>query len=557
VSTDAPPLLAPGERLITIPQGIPDITLGWAMMHWAVKYLRIPNGPDAGQPWDFTTSQVRFFLWHYALTPDLRWIYSHSVRRLAKGAGKSPIAAVHSLMELLGPARPHYLDGDAPGGVIGQRVSMPLVQIAATSESQTANTMRMIRAMTSKTSKVTQFYKLDPGKTVIYTQNDGQLEVITSSAAAAEGALVTFAVRDETEHWRPANGGDLLAQTIDRNLRKSNSRAVDTCNAWEPGIGSQAEETYDAWIAQEEGRTRSENLILYDAYLAAPETDLNDDKSLEAGIAQAYHDCHWVDQRTIKGSVLDVRTPTDVGRRFYLNQPVASLKSWTTPQEWATISDPAKVMADVSDGDDVALFFDGSRTQDATALMACHIDTGDIFTIDVWEPRQASAHAEAEPVPVPEIDAAVDRAFERWNPVAFFADVREWESFVRVEWPKRYGERLKIWAVPGGKEPQPIAWDMRTHVYDFTMAAELVRGEITSRDFIHDGDSRVARHIANCRNYPNRWGTSVSKETRSSPKKIDAGVCVIGARMARRLFLAGQIEKNKTEERTGRVHGFS
>ena len=249
-----------------------------------------------------------------------------------------------------------------------------------------------------------------------------------------------------------------------------------------------------------------------------------------------------------------MRTPVDIGRRFYLNQPVASLRSWTTPQEWATISDPQFLVAD---GDEIALFFDGSRTQDATALVACHIESGYIFTIDVWEPAPASAGQEAAPVPVHEVDAAVERSFERWSVVAFFADVREWESFVRVEWPKRYAEKLKIWAVPTGREPQAIAWDMRTHVYEFTMACELVRTEIEGREFRHDGDGRLARHVANARNYPNRWGTSVSKETRQSPKKIDAAVSAIGARMARRLYLASLIDKNGSREKTGgRVHGF-
>ena len=44
------------------------------------------------------------------------------------------------------------------------------------------------------------------------------------------------------------------------------------------------------------------------------------------------------------------------------------MDAWTTQQEWAAIADPAQVMADVSDGDEIVAFFDGSRTRDATAL---------------------------------------------------------------------------------------------------------------------------------------------------------------------------------------------
>ena len=159
------------------------------------------------------------------------------------------------------------------------------------------------------------------------------------------------------------------------------------------------------------------------------------------------------------------------------------------------------------------------------------------------------------PVPVAEVDGAVENMFGRWDVKGFFADVREWESFSKVEWPKRYAEQLALKAVPGGKDPQPIAWDMRTHVYDFTMACELTLQEIDDRSFGHDGDSRVARHVGNARRHPNRWGVSVAKETRDSPKKIDAAVCVIGARMVRRLYLAGKPEQKKP--RTGKVHGFA
>jgi phage terminase large subunit-like protein len=145
--------------------------------------------------------------------------------------------------------------------------------------------------------------------------------------------------------------------------------------------------------------------------------------------------------------------------------------------------------------------------------------------------------------------------FDRWAVKGFFADVRERESFTKVEWPKLYADQLVTLAVPGGKDPQPIAWDMRVHTYDFTMACELTLTEIQEHGFTHDGDSRVARHVVNARRHPNRWGVSISKETRDSAKKIDAAVCVVGARMVRRLYLASAVREKKP--RSGKVHGFA
>ena len=237
-----------------------------------------------------------------------------------------------------------------------------------------------------------------------------------------------------------------------------------------------------------------------------------------------------------------------------MNWPTAPEDAWVEPQDWARLTDATQA---VSDGEEIVMFFDGSKSRDATALVGCRVSDGHVFTIGVWEPDPA--HDTVDVVPVPVVDATVERAFDRWQVLAFFADVKEWESFAKVTWPERHGEDLLIKAVPGGKEPQPIAWDMRSHVYDFTMACELAETEIAEQAFTHDGDARVARHVGNMRRRPNRWGVSVSKETPDSPNKIDAGVCVIGARMVRRLLITSDAYKKCTAKRprTGRVYGFS
>ena len=65
--------------------------------------------------------------------------------------------------------------------------------------------------------------------------------------------------------------------------------------------------------------------------------------------------------------------------------------------------------------------------------------------------------------------------------------------------------------------------------------------EINEGAFAHDDNPVVARHMGNARRYETHWNgaISVKKETPNSPNKIDACVCVIGARMVYRLALAG------------------
>jgi hypothetical protein len=105
-----------------------------------------------------------------------------------------------------------------------------------------------------------------------------------------------------------------------------------------------------------------------------------------------------------------------------------------TPQEWAKLTDPTRVVAD---GEDVVLFFDGSKSRDATALVGCCMSDGHVFTEYVYEPDPK--HTTEDVVPVGAVDSAVIGAHEKYNVVAFFADVQEWQGFVRVTWPDRYG----------------------------------------------------------------------------------------------------------------------
>src|SRR5688572_834024 len=93
----APASAAPGSRLSTLPEGEPDLTLGWEAILWAERCLIQPNGPRSGLPFRFTRDQLRFVLWWYAFGDDGQWLFHHGVRRLAKGSGKSPFAAVLAL----------------------------------------------------------------------------------------------------------------------------------------------------------------------------------------------------------------------------------------------------------------------------------------------------------------------------------------------------------------------------------------------------------------------------------------------------------------------------
>lgn len=440
----------------------------------------------------------------------------------------SPFAAALCLFELLGPCRFDGFDRHEPFGVRAKPMSMPLVQIVATSESQTANTIRMVRAFCQKKGPLARKYDLEVAKTFIETPGGGKLQQMTSSAHSMEGGEVSFVVGDELEHWLPAQGGPAMLETIQQNAAKMGGRFMGTCNAWVPGEQSSAEAIFEAWCDQEDGLTRGKTKVLYDARIAPPNTVLTDEpEEGQVGLTKAleyvYEDCPWVNLESIKEQIWSPEYPESRSIRFFLNRPNAAEASWITLEEWTQLRKPDRK---VEPGERIVMFFDGSKSNDHTALVGCCMEDGHIFKIGHWKPEKPLGV-----VNVAAVDAGVRKAFDTYNVVAFWADVREWESFTRTAWPEDFGDRLIVPAVRGGMSASPIAWDMRSHAYQFAEAAETAFTEIQQQTFTHDGDSALGEHVSNCRvnEFKGRW--SVKKESPKSSKKIDLAVCMIGARM--------------------------
>ena len=346
---------------------------------------------------------------------------------------------------------------------------------------------------------------------------------------------MSFVIGDETEHWTPGMGGPGLMETLTQNAVKTGSRVMETSNAWIPGAQSVAESTFEAWCEQQEGKARATQTILYDAIIAPPNTALHDEPadgeiSLTDGLRHVYQDCPWVDIEPIKQQIWASNYPVSRSRRFFLNQPNAAEDAWVSLQEWSVLADPAR---ELEPDEEIVLFFDGSKSNDHTALVGCCMSDGHVFTVGVWAPERSTGV-----VNFAAVDSAVRRTFDRFTVLAFWADVREWESYVKTSWPEEFADDLLVWANPRGKESAAIAWDMRSHGYQFAEAAEMCFAEIQDGTFTHDGNWDTSRHIGNARVNETRGRFSIKKESPHSPNKIDAAVCVVGARMVYRAVKA-------------------
>lgn len=527
--------MADGSAPIRIgPDGWPDVTrtLFPHIEDWTRRYLIQPDGPDAGGPWTFTDEQARFLAWWYAIDDAGRWVYRRGTLRRVKGWGKDPIGAALCLIEFAGPCRFGGWNRDGTPAAIQHPSSW--VQVFAVAKDQTRSTMRLLEPMLSKRAMFE--YGIEINKTVVYGR-DGRatIEALTSAPDSAEGPRPTFVLRNEVQNWVEANEGHDMAEVIDGNLAKSRdgaARALSLCNAHVPGRDSVGEREWEAWQAVEQGRSRATD-ILYDSLEAPPDTELADEASLRRGLELARGDSTWLDVDRHVAEIWDPRTTPSEGRRKYLNQIVATEDAWVTPQEWDRLADPD---LELEDGEQIALGFDGGKTDDHCALVGIRIDTGDWHTLGVWDPELYGGEAPREL-----ISGTIDNAFERFDVVAFYSDVAEWESYVD-QWAERHGRQLAAKATVRN----PIAWDMRRSK-EATRAAELLHDDIVEQAFRHDGDPRARQHAHNARRRINAHGVTFGKEHRESKRKVDALAAGMLARQARRDYLA--LPRNRQRRR--------
>ena len=510
----------------------PERTIVGPVVDWCYDNLLQPDGPNAGNPWEFTDEQLRILAYWLAFDENDRWLYRRGTIRLCKGAGKDPLGAVLAAVELCGPSR--VRNGKAI------RYLSPWVQVAAVSRDQTRTTMRIFPQLFAKHT-VTK-HAIEVNKEIIYANGGaGVIEAVTSSPDSLEGGRATLTIRNETQYWRKGNGGHDMAEVIDGNLAKSRdgaARALSLCNAHVPGEDTVGEREWDAFQAIQAGRTRLKDVFYYSVE-APPGTKLDDEISLKAGLRAAAGDASWLDIDRLAAEIWDPRTTPSEARRKYLNQIVAAEDAWLAPFQWGACAVPGTKL---ELEEEITLGFDGSKSDDHTALIACRISDGALFTLGVWDPERSGGE-----VPRQAVDAEVARAFQLYDVVGFYSDLHPFESYVDA-WADEFGPGLCALA----SIKHPIAFDMRSRQQAFTNGAERFHDAVIEGVLKHDGDARLAEHVANARRRPNRHGLSFGKETRESKRKVDALAAAVLARIAYHDYLALPPGKRR-RKRTGKA----
>ena len=522
------------------PSTIPKRTLGWQILGWSKEYLLQPDGPDAGGPWTFTPEQARFVLNWYAVNEKGRFIYRYGMYRRMKGHGKDPLGAALCCIEFVGPCRFARWDGDEP---ITESHYAAWVQTAAVSRDQTRNTMTLFPGMLS--SRVIEEFGIDLGKEIIYAHNGRcRIEAVTSSPRALEGGRATFILKNETHHWLAPNEGHEMAKVIARNAAKSrdgSSRVLAISNAHAPGEDSDAQHDYETWMKISQGLSEATG-VLYDS-LEAPETDLEDEDVLRAGLLAARGDSWWVDVDRLAAEIHDPRTSPAMARRFYLNQIVAEEDKPFDGKQWETLARPGYLPPD---GALIVLGFDGSKLdgalwRDHTALIGTEVATGHQWVVGYWEPEVTDLGESR--MPFMQVDEIVDEAFRRWKVWRMNADPFYWRDMLAA-WSGRYGIDIVVsWTTTPSRK----------------MGASLLayRNAIGTGALTHDGDRRFTASINNAHKHMQEFRDdqgdrmwTIQKERPDSPLKIDAAMAGCLSWEACTAAIAAGMNESKEEEST-------
>ncbi|WP_237223553.1 terminase large subunit [Rothia nasimurium] len=547
-------------RTLIKPAGAsPRRSLGFLAWWWIETFVVNGPGDVRGTPVRRGDEFGGFIVDCYALDEHGDRLVDSAFFSRPKGCDKSGLGAHLALFEAFGPCRfagwasggecyeflgqRYYYE---PGEPMGRRVVDPMIRIMATEEGQTGNTYDNIYVnLTEGPLSALAAEGMDVGLTRVKLPDGGDIVPTSSGAASKDGGKETFVVFDETHLYNLPRLRDMYA-TVKRNLKKRAKGAgtwyLETTTMYAPGEDSIAEQTYNLARNIQDGKFRGRQRLLYD-HRGSQLSDLSDINALKEAIIESYGEAmEWNSVEAIIDDIYDPRSTVNDSRRYFLNALVEGSNAWLRLDtlEKATKDLPEKWGDLVKDGEEITLGFDGSLTNDATALVACRVSDGLLFPLRIEE-RPDGPEARDWRVDEKKFDAAVRLAFQRFTVVGFFADPPYWMDWLD-KWERDFGEELRVAAGAGSKIAFYTSHDTKMHfaLQRLKTALDTGRAKILP-------NRRLVRHFQNAQKWTRSRNMEViGKESQKSPRKIDAAVAATLAFEARATFVKkGDVEKPK------------
>lgn len=202
-----------------------------------------------------------------------------------------------------------------------------------------------------------------------------------------------------------------------------------------------------------------------------------------------------------------LKTPEAEFRTKRCNQWVSTAHAWLPVGAW----EACEVEREIPDGAEVVLGFDGSFSNDSTALVAVAVgDKPHVEVVACWE-KPASEGSEWR-VPVVDVEGEIRKACRRWQVREIVCDPFRWARTYQI----LEDEGLPVVEFP--QSPQRMV-----------PATQRFYEAVLNKTVTHSGDPRLARHLANCVLRVDQRGSRLAKDAKNSPRKIDLAIASVMA----------------------------
>jgi hypothetical protein len=349
---------------------------------WIERHCPQPDRFGRGGEFRLYDTQLWWTLNHYRVKPTAVWRPENPILAPAfhnrrsqiiapQKVGKGPWSAAICLAEGGGPVLfagwaaegdvyrcadndcgCGWVYGYAPGEPKGMRWPTPLIQITATSEDQTDNIYRHVKAM----------IRLGPlsglmhvGESMVRIGAEGEIDTVTTGALSKLGNPVTFAMQDETGLYTDTNKLRKVAETQRRGAAGMGGRSMETTNCYDPSEDSVAQRTHES-----RPRTCSGSMSRRRELVVPQQARAAEDPRVQLRRLSAQR--HRLDRR--RGGRARREGP-GAGRAVLRQQARVRRRHLARGRQ---VGGPESERPPVLDGAAIVLGFDGSDTDDWTAI---------------------------------------------------------------------------------------------------------------------------------------------------------------------------------------------
>jgi len=523
-------------------------TIGYEVGGWMQGMCVIPDRAVAGKPFLLSGDQWKHLLWQYRVWPTATvdpdrpaapFPFVGSLLVRSQKWGKGPFSSARICAQAEGPVL--FGGWNAQGQPVGMPWASPHIQVAAVAEDQTDNIWRALKPMI-ELGPLAELIP-DTGLDRINLASGGIIEPVSSNATTRLGARIHYVEIDQPESMTDANGGEMLVDTLLRNLAGMGGRWSATGNAYDPTERS-VEQT---WIEKP----------LADVYIDYPEPapgSWGNKRERRKILKHAYKGSPWVDVSRIESDCDRLAAKGDPGQaeRFFGNRIVAGAAKAFDLEHYQTLE---AAQTAIAPGRMVTAGFDGSLTNDATGLVVVDIETGHKAVVAWWKRPTHLAEDEEWQVPIDEVDDAVDFLFKTWDVWRLYGDPPHYREDMN-RWAGKYGnDRVVEWWTNSRKKMATALREFKTDMG----ASKMTHGPLLLDAGEPDEQALAAHaalveHIGNAVKRPTNMrddedGTFlwiIGKEGAKSPKKIDLAMAAVLAWVARGdAIRSGVLEKPK------------